>query len=276
MGLFSDLDKLGLQQFQDVDIYEDKKKTAEAKTVTKTETVVDEKDILFEKGYVCPVCDNEFKAKTIKVGKNKSCGHDTDLRPKYAIADALKYDAITCSKCGYSALVRFFTHLTSHQIRQIKSDISRGFKGIDNSMEFYSYDDAILRHKLALACCIVKGSKFGERAYTCLKIAWLTRGKMESLEENDIRKQELIEQELECIRNAYEGFLQAFSKETFPIAGMDEDTLTYLVAELAFRLKEYESSLRLLAKVIQSKHGNKRIHDEALDLKDRIRTQIKR
>ncbi len=275
MGLFSDLDKLGLQQFKGVDIYEDKKKSIETKVTTQKEVVISEKDILFEKGYICPVCDNEFRAKTIKVGKNKSCGHDTDLRPKYAIADALKYDAITCPKCGYSALVRFFTHLTSHQIRQIKADISQVFKGIDDTMDVYSYDDAILRHKLALACCIVKCSKFGERAYTCLKIAWLIRGKMELLDENDPSRKNLEEQELECIRNAYEGFLQAFSKETFPIAGMDEETLTYLESELAFRLKEYENSLRLLAKVIQVKHGNKRIHDEALDLKDRIRAQIK-
>lgn len=278
MGLFSDLSKLGLKQFEEVDLYVDKKKpkeTVEDKVAKKKIVTVEEKDILFDKTYLCPVCDHSFKAKTVMTGKVKSNGRDTDLRPRYKVADPLKYDAIVCEKCGYSALTRFFGHLTSHQIKQIKADISGGFKGVDNTQETYSYDDAIIRHKLALACCLVKGSKYSERAYICLKLAWLIRGKYELLEENDPQIASLKEEELECIANAYEGFSQAFSKENFPICGMNESTITYLVAELAFRLGKYEPSLKLLSKVLLSNNANARIKSEALDLKERIKSKIK-
>lgn len=39
--------------------------------------------------------------------------------------------------------------------------------------------------------------------------------------------------ERECLKNAYEGFLKAISSEAFPMAGMDENTLQYLLADLA-------------------------------------------
>ena len=55
-----------------------------------------ETDYIFDKTYVCPVCDNEFKSKTVKAGKVHLIGADTDLRPKYKGIDSLKYDAILC------------------------------------------------------------------------------------------------------------------------------------------------------------------------------------
>ena len=281
MGLFSDLDKMGIKQFKDKGLYEDKKKEALAtnkvnEVVKKEPEKLTEADVLFDKGYTCPVCDHEFKVKTVRTGKAKSCGHDTDLRPRYELTDPLKYDAIVCDKCGYSSLTRFFPHLTINQMRKIRTEISSGFSGIDNNKEVYTYDDAIVRHKLALACCIVKGAKYSERAYTCLKLAWLIRGKYEALPENDIRIDALKDDEIECLENAYEGFVSAFSKETFPICGMDEMTITYLVAELAFRLGKYEESLKMLARVLVARTASRRIKDEALDLKDRIKEKLEK
>mgnify|MGYP002231308905 CR=1 FL=1 len=65
------------------------------------------------------------------------------------------------------------------------------------------------------------------------EISWVLRGKRQylaarpegiTLEEN----RSLYMDERECLKNAYEGFLKAISSETFPIAGMDENTLNYL------------------------------------------------
>lgn len=274
MGIFSDLEQLGLKKFENVELYEDKKKEAEEKATTKAIVSLTEEDALFDKTFVCPVCDNEFKSKTVKTGKVKSCGHDTDLRPKYELMDPLKYDALVCDRCGYGSLSRFYGHLSSNQIKQIKANITQGFKGIDNNKVKFSYDDAILRHKLALACCIVKGSKYSERAYTCLKLAWLLRGKQEELQAGDPQIKELKADETECLSNAYEGFLQAFTKENFPMCGMDEMTLSYLISDVAFRLGKYEESLKLLARVITNKDTNRRIKDEAYELKERIKVKL--
>ena len=237
-NLFSGLEAFGLGKMSDLDVYasEDKssKITDNSAQVNEKEKIV-EADFLFEKTYNCPVCEKEFKVKTIKTGKIKLISADTDLRPKYQNVDSLKYDAIVCPHCGYSALNRFFNYMTSAQAKLIREQISASFKGINEDGDEYTYDDAIARHKLALVNTIVKRSKVSERAYTCLKTAWLLRGKAETLPEDTPDYDEQIEQlqneELEFLTNAYEGFAEAFSKEMFPMCGMDEHTVTYLVAD---------------------------------------------
>ena len=47
---------------------------------------------------------------------------------------------------------------------------------------------------------------------------------------------ELINEEKELLSNAYDGFEAAFSKEDFPMCGMDQYTMMYLLAELARRI----------------------------------------
>lgn len=279
MSIFSDLEGMGLGQFKDVNVFEDKQKEMRANNAESGENAkpieLTEKDVLFDKTYKCPICDFENRCKTVKIGKAKSLGHDTDLRPRYELCDPLKYDAIVCEKCGFAALSRYFTPLTAGQMRAIKEKVTKNFKGIDNNKELYTYDDAIIRYKLALVSCLVKGSKYSERAYTCLKLGWMIRGKLEEIDDNDVRKTSLISEEHECLTNAYEGFMQAFTNENFPICGMDEPTVTYLVADLAFRLGKYEDSARMLGRVLISKTANQRIKNEAFDLKERIKEAIK-
>ena len=118
---------------------------------------------------------------------------DTDLRPKYQHVDSLKYDSIVCNKCGYAALSRFYNYITTPQSKLIATNISPNFKGVDTKAETYSYDEAILRHQLALANAIVKKGKISEKAYICLKIAWLLRGKAESLPEKTPHYKKVID-----------------------------------------------------------------------------------
>ena len=278
MSIFSGLESFGLGKLKNVDIYE--KPTQDVKQGEGLEKAVvkpkiTEADILFEKTYTCPVCDSEFKAKTVRTGKVKLMAADTDLRPKYQLADALKYDAIVCPKCGYAALNRFFTYMTSGQSKLIREQISANFKGISDNGDIYSYDDAIARHKLALVNTIVKHGKTSERAYTCLKLAWLFRGKAENLPENEKDRDKVINElkleEDEFIKNAYEGFSTAFMKEQFPLCGMDESTATYLVADLARRSGNLEEANRWVSRVIISRQASERIKSKARELRDLIK-----
>lgn len=277
MGIFSGLESFGLGKLKNIEVYEDEKvKAAKGEAGKAAEKPkVTEADLLFEKSYTCPCCDKEFKAKTIRTGKVKLEGADTDLRPKYQLVDALKYDAIVCPNCGYAALNRFFNYLASIQRKLIKEQISANFKGLEENGAVYSYDDAIARHKLALVNTIVKKGKTSERAYTCMKLAWILRGKAESLPKETPDYDKVIKQlkaeEDELISNAYEGFTQAFMKENFPICGMDELTSSYLVADLARRSGKYEEALRWISKVITAREANERIKNKARELKELIR-----
>lgn len=277
-SLFSGLEAFGLGKMSDLDVYasgdKNNKNSEDSAEAIEKEKIV-EADFLFDKSYTCPVCEEDFKVKTIKTGKIKLISADTDLRPKYQNVDSLKYDAIVCPHCGYSALNRFFNYMTSTQAKLISEQISASFKGINEDCDEYTYDDAIARHKLALVNTIVKKSKNSERAYTCLKTAWLLRGKAESLPEDtkDYNEQinQLQKEEFEFITNAYEGFIDAFSKEMFPMCGMDEYTVTYLLADLARRVGKHDEASRWISKVLIARSANERIKAKARELKELLK-----
>ena len=279
-NLFSGLAALGLGKLSNMDVYENEDKKEEKKDADVEKAAeVSEVDLIFDKTYDCPVCGGKFKAKTVKTGKVKLIAADSDLRPKYQLVDSLKYDVIACTYCGYAALNRYFNYMTSTQARMIKQNISENFNGLTSDVDIVTYDEAITKHKLALANTVVKHAKASEKAYTCLKTAWLLRGKAETLpaDTKDIDKEleELAKEEREFLENAYNGFLEAFPKEMFPMCGMDENTVCYLVAELARRIGKYEDASRWVARVLASRNANDRIKEKSRELKERITEEMK-
>ena len=278
-NIFSGLESLGLGNLSEMKLFEHKEKEkVETKQSTSQPVEVKESDLLFDKSFVCKVCDKEFKSKMVRTGKVKLIGSDNDLRPKYQHVDSLKYDAIVCPHCGYAALNRFYNYMTDTQAKLIKINISANFKGLKEGEDILTYDEAITRHKLALVNAVVKHAKASEKAYICLKLGWLCRGKAETLSEDtpnlESVKKELAAQEKDYIANAYEGFMEAFSKEPFPMCGMDETTLTYLTADLARQTGKYDDALRMIARVITARDANERIKSKARDMKDLIKEEI--
>ncbi|MCR5153901.1 MAG: DUF2225 domain-containing protein [Lachnospiraceae bacterium] len=276
-NLLSGLDSLGLGNLSKMDIFEKKKDDSKKDDVKKAAPVeLKEEDYLLDKTFACPICDREFKAKQLKAGKAKRIGQDEDLRAKYSGIDVFKYDALVCPCCGYAALASFFPRpLTNVQTKLVKEKISNNFRGISEPENTLSYEDAITRYKLALVSTIVKMGKNSEKAYVCLKLAWMFRGQAETLPENTPNRETAIEalaeQEKDCLKNAFEGFMDAFSKESFPMCGMDETTVTYLCAVLAKEIGNYDESLRLLARVITSRTAKEPIKEKARVIKDEIK-----
>lgn len=281
-SLFKGLEKLGISDMKDAEVYEkEEEKEVERNIETKMPHILEESEMLFDKTYKCPVCDRQFKNKVVMSGKAKLVSIDTDLRPKYQGIDCVKYDVVACDNCGYSALTRFFSAVTTQQRKAIEEKISANYKPIEYVDEnLYSYDEAILRYQLALANAVVKKGKISEKAYTCLKIAWLYRGKAESLDMADVdydkKVSELKELEKEFITNAYEGFVNAMSKEMFPICGMDEYTYIYVTADLARKCKDYDTSAKLLSQIITSRSASQKVKDRAREVRDLIKQELTR
>lgn len=271
---FKDLEKFGLESLKDIDIFETEKEESKIendKAVSKVNKI-SEADVLFDKSYKCPCCDLDFKTKAVRAGKTKLDRMDRDLRPVYQYCDAIKYDAIVCPKCGYAGLIKTFSIVSSYQIKQIKEKISAKFKSHHYDGNIYTYEEAIERTQLALVSAIVKGAKNGEKAYICLKIAWLLRGERESLDTNDAdykaKFKKLLEDELHNLSNVYKGFSDAYLNENFPISGMDEPTFCVLMAETARKLNKKDEALKFLGKVLLSKTASERLKDIARDIKD--------
>lgn len=279
MGLFSGLEQFGLGNLNNMKLFEKEPKkndvSQKKKAEEKPKQEVSEVDFLFDKSYKCPVCDQEFTSKTVKTGKLHLAAQDTDLRPKYKGIDTVKYDVVVCPGCGYAVLNRFFKTLMPLQVTWIKENITRNFRGLPEQKEgIYTYDYAVGNYQLALASAVVKKAKASEKAYTCLKMAWLCRGKAESMNESEPSYEEMIssleEQEASLMLQAYEGFKEAFTKEDCPMCGMDELTVTYLLAELARRAGDYDESARYVSRILTSRVASERIKDKARAIKELV------
>ncbi len=276
-GLLSGLAGLGLDNLEGLEIYEapkkDEEKTAEVQKI-------EEKDLIFDKTFECPVCDSKFTAKVMKSGKAKLLGTDQDLRARHEGIDSVKYDVQLCSCCGYAALSRYFMNVTSPQTKLIRQNISQKVQLHDYPNETYSYDEALERYKLCLANTVVKHARASEKAYVCLKSGWLVRGYQESLVEegstDQAKMDELKEMEDTYLLNAYNGFVEAVQSESYPMCGMDEMTINYLLAVLATRFKKYDVASKMLAIILTSHMANPRMKDKARDLKEQILEELKK
>jgi len=281
MGLFDGLEKLGLRGVKSMDnLFEDEKKKSAEKTKADGEDAIpEEKDFLLEKHAKCAVCDKTFTARLIKSGRAKRLESDPDLRPRYMYIDTVKYDIMSCPHCGYTAMPRYFDHLSSTQLRLIKEQICANFTSSGaEEPETIDYDTAIGRFKLGLYTAIVKRAKNSEKAYFCLKIAWLYRGKAESFDPKDPVAQKIIkncrEQEEAFYKQAYDGFTKAVSSEMFPICGMDQSTIDYLLAVMSRHFKRYDMASKCISNILSS-NASAKVKDKARDLKDEIVAEIK-
>lgn len=279
MGLLSGLGSLGLANLEGINLYERPEKHADKKKEEHAAVELKEEDMLFDKTYTCPVCDQEFKSKTIRAGRIRMLGTDMDLRPRYENIDMMKYETIACPHCGYAALSRYFKYMTSMQLKMIRTNICDHYRPHPIEGDTYTHEQALERYKLTLACAIVKRAKASEKAYICLKTGWLMRGMAETLDKNESeyneRREAYARMEKEYLENALEGFITARQTEGFPMCGMDETTMDYLIAVLALECEQYDLSLKVLSGVIASREANARVKEKARDVREVLRERMK-
>lgn len=241
-----------------------------------------EDQFIFDKNMTCVVCDKPFKTKVLKTSKARRVSSDRDLRPHHAYIDTLKYGICSCPHCGYSALHSAFPHLSSRQIEEIKQHVCAHFLPEDLSgLQIYSYDDAIYFHELAVKSAEAKYAKDGEKAYLYLLLSWLYRGKRETYdtiegdEEIESIRNESLKEEERYYEMAYEGFSRAIMNESFPIAGLNQPTLEYLLGYMAFHYGKLEVAAKYVSSVLTMSSASRNVKDMALELKDEILTYIR-
>jgi len=277
-GILTGLSSLGLDNLENTNIFGEEVKTEQQKAEEAVKAP-EEKDYLIDKTYECVVCSASFSNKIIKTGKAKLIGTDLDLRPRYNVVDMTKYDVVVCPTCGYASLTRFWGNLSDKQIRLIKDNISQKVRFWEPKGGTYTYAEALERYKLALASAVVKNTKVSEKAYICLKAAWVLRGQAENLPEDTLARakklKDIEEEENSFLRNAYDGFTAARAKEIPPYCGMDNFTVDYLLAVLALRFQDYEVSSRLISGLLASTAAE-RMKDKARDLKELLKQDMKK
>lgn len=238
-----------------------------------------EKTLLLDKTYTCPICDKKIKVKSVKTNVAKFVGTGPDLRPSHSNINVTKYEVASCNYCGYTALVKDFPNTTQIQRKLLREKIQANYKSREEvPCDSYSVETAISRLKMALLCTVSKAGKESEIGNICLKISWLYQDLVDELSEaepdyEDKKTAYLAEAHNQAM-NAYEHLSKARMEENYPIAGMNESTLDYLLSYLAYEKGEYQTSMQYLSGVVTTRGISPRLKDKCLELKELVNAKL--
>ncbi|HWP97838.1 MAG TPA: DUF2225 domain-containing protein [Syntrophomonadaceae bacterium] len=220
-------------------------------------------DFLYDKQIDCPLCDQKTALRVVKRSTLRLAGRDSDSMPTYKFINPLFYDVWQCNHCGYAALEGYFTREIAPDDKKVLLQevaarwIERTFPGI------YESGMALNRYKIALYCTNLRRSDQTEITLLYLKMAWIYRTKHDQ------------GMEARCLALALEGFKSLYEVGHFPVAGMDESALIYMIADLCNRTADNQQSLRWLEMVLTNQSIKPALKEKARDLKYRISEENK-
>lgn len=212
---------------------------------------------IFDKEVICPVCQNKFKTKVVKVKSPRILSKDSDFFIRYSVANPYFYDVWVCNSCGYAAMKIDFDKIKSY-----KKDLI--MKKITSKWRPREYPDvlneklAIERYKLALLNAIMGEFASSTKAMLSLKIAWMYR----LLEDKN--------NETSYLKQALDSFTDAYTNEGLPVYGLERDSLMYLLGELNRRLNNNDAALRWYSKTLTTIGASYKIKEMARNGKNLI------
>ena len=261
--LLSGLDKFGFKDVQNLKIFGEKSNLEDNyKSAIPARFEINE--VTYEKEFKCDVCRNKFKSRVMRLGRMQHVAIDYDLRPIYKEPiHPIFYDIHICPNCGYAAITQMFSHLNSVEIKLVQDNITPKFKYVEYPAQL-DVKMAIERYKFTLLNAVIRNAKDSEKAYLCMRIAWLYR----SIKDK--------KNELAFIAHAYKGFCSSIQYEHFPVFGMDENVVSFVAASYAKTLGFLDDALKLLTPVVVSQRINTRLKDRAQDLKHEIMLEKKK
>jgi uncharacterized protein len=254
--IFGDLSNFGFDNLDNFTLYapNEEKRNAKKENINERSPL----DAIYEKKLDCPNCYSQIVVPAVKTSAIRITAKDTDFMIYYQSPNPSFYDVWFCKVCGYAAMSNRFANINDTQKKLIKGTITSKWKFSKEYPILYTEEIAIETHQLALLNAVVKRSRDSEKAMICLKIAWLYRLKTDAINEK------------KYLRQALHGFLNAYEKETFPIAGLDGSSAQYLIGELYRRVEDNSNSLLWFGRVLMSRTATEKIKSMTRDQKDKI------
>lgn len=212
----------------------------------------------YDKEVICPICENNFNVKVVKVNSPRITSKDSDFFIRYSVINPYFYDVWICNDCGYSSMKADFPNIKSFQKDLLLKGITPKWSPKDHP-DTLTLDYAIERYKLSLITSIVTEKSNSTKAMILLKIAWMYRLKED--EEN------------ECffLEQANSAFIDAYNLEKFPIYNMQRDSISYLIGELHRRTNNSQEALIWYSKLFSTPGASQRLKDLAKAGKDAIK-----
>ncbi len=121
------------------------------------------------------MCDNIFKAITVKSSSYRMIKKDSDFFIRYSLINPYFYDVWVCNSCGYVAMKADFNLLRSIEIELVTKIYYRLSGTGECIQKFMMLHIAIERYKLSLLNYVITNAKSSKKAINCMKIAWMYR-----------------------------------------------------------------------------------------------------
>lgn len=204
---------------------------------------------LYDKKMDCINCKSKFTTKRVRSKFVRVSSHDTDFKPVYSNPDAnpLLYNVAVCPKCGFSYTDDFVPYFGPGTKETIEKQITSQWNE-RNFGDERTTDEAIETYKLAYLSSMFKKEKALTSAGLTLRIAWLYR--------ND----EKIEEENRFLKIARDLYLEAYSEGDYVGTQMSETRVTYIIAELSFRIGDRSEAVRNFSRVIENQRTSNEPH----------------
>lgn len=202
----------------------------------------------------CPVCGETTRV--VKVKSKLLAEHtDEDFCVHYKDFNPYFYKIWFCEHCGFAADEKTFlgsiplTH--KRKIQEFLNSRKLGLKFVEERQ----VPDAVASFKLAIFYAELTGQSLAKRAGLYLELGWIYRASEEK------------EREDEMLERAISLYDRSLMTERYPINGLSDNAVIYLIGALYYRLHDFEKSTQYLSRII----GDQRIRDEDIVLYKRAR-----
>ncbi|MCL1917075.1 MAG: DUF2225 domain-containing protein [Peptococcaceae bacterium] len=197
-------------------------------------------EVLYDKKFVCPLCQAAFTSKKIRSRYVKPIRIETDFCQVFSPGDPnpLHYFVIICPKCSYG----FFedsSRIPAHVRGQVEKVV--GDWRLSHTKSFCqerTLFDVIAAYLLALTLADIIHENHINRAGLNIRLAWLFRAQKDSMREETYLK--------EALRH-YE---QSYIHGDFAPSNTSEMQLLYMTGELHRRFKNYREAIRCFSMVV--------------------------
>ncbi len=206
----------------------------------------------------CPVCMKETRVtKTrsrlvVEKRDEDLCVHYKDFNPYY-------YKIWVCEHCGFAGDEKAFTTNMPNKHREILWNFLQE-KDLDIEFEEKrTFADAVASYELALIFLDMIGAPSSKKAIYNLNLAWVFRSVGE----------EYADMEREFMLKAAEHYNESLSKERYPIDGLTDTAVVYLIGAIYYRLKDFEKCTQYLSRIIgdqKVRTSEPKVYDKARDL----------
>ena len=209
----------------------------------------------------CPIC-----GESTRIVKTKSKlmveKTDEDFCVHYKGFNPYFYKIWFCEHCGFAADEKtFLGTMPSLHKKKIQEFLAQRKLGMQ-FVEERGIPDAVASSKLAIFYAEMTDQPLARRAGLYLELAWIYRADGEQDKEN------------EMMQRAADLYDTSLMTERYPINGLSDNTVVYLIGAIYFRMQDYEKSTQYLSRIIgdQSIRDNdNRLYKRARDLWQTIR-----